>query len=733
MLSSQSNQVSLLDLVSLNAKCSSLSTKKYTEMLNEFMQKFSMERLIAIIFSGLYNIKSKNKHCWISFINEKINNELSNNKDKASIDENTCNLLQLHDNALTSIFQYLTIKDLSSLEICGRFLFNKLRAPSDHFKTYITSLDYPEWQVSLALTTNNSSERFSRVTKLFLLDLNSLERPWDKSNHNLLINIIPNITHLSIASWSTSIYTQHHESNLTKSSLQSLTIFDRSINISTIAKKILPKLGCKSFDELRALKFNRNYAVLDEWSKNVLLNSKLEKLHFDAGDKAICTKMYHSFTDSMSRGFGPMTPTSHPEILSLGCSETQVTQQTSSSEESSVSEEQDNILVTQQIDASLWNTLTDFKYVKGQDVDQSVTHFIGAVLSNCRYLEKLSLKNLHQADCEEIFKNGYKFNCMNLKEIYLHLSTPKIPELLDYITQGKPSLKVIDLLLWNDQMNEYYQKHGTRILNALRDLLIDQLMRGHAKLRDIKLELKSVITQNMNSDAMIHQLQKFKLLISMLVDVFTKNDIKCRKELNVTIDIVYDTDGLVPYEKYDEVCQYALGEWRLLEKLLNVLKKMKNECSSLKINVTFPIALRQMKNSRKKMQEFRSCLITKKDEYMLTWPCHEEKQFHFSIVHILIKDELNTEEKANDVKSCSSNRLDCFEQKLMQMETNVDEPEICMEREQILSVFQEQEYGNTQLKMRLKNRNKQMRTKDNKIDNDFYIKPLGSDFSNQSK
>eukprot|EP01084_Bolivina_argentea_P276887 472553_1 len=459
----------LVTLISIRKLASKCSLEEYTEILHDFMTKFGINEFNNILFSALYNTSNSDKSQWILFFNDKIN-ELSLKENNENIDvSNECLLMNIHDDELTHICQYLTINDLVTVEQCNTFLFNKVRTSS----YFITTLDYPSWLKYYKHINVWKIERFPFVKKLFLMAFS-----YKTVQYDALTPIINNITHLSIDNFNAM-------PNCDGFKIQSLTTFYTATDQIMIPTLFLPNTQCR-FDWLIELKIYQMHPWMISDLIIKLLDLKLQTLEFYTDDKM---NLYLHRDLNIQR----QPPLSNKQIhienfISNG--------------------------------ATLWETLKRFVYDKGKVFSNSVYSdkvmiFVDKMIQMCKCLETLELRirNIGRIDCQPTFYE--RFNPISMKHISLHLSSSKTKILLDKIIDKSPELQSIDLLLWDHISDEDILTYGSQILNSLRKLLIFQLSNGE-KLRDIKLKFVSKFTK----DAMYQQLSRLKLLYLMLISVF---------------------------------------------------------------------------------------------------------------------------------------------------------------------------------------------------------------------
>ena len=452
-------------LIKISQQCSKLNSEQFTGILKEFVNEIGISPLISIIFNGLYNISNDEKYKWISFLNDKISDDdvVDTNNDTFS------SILELHTDALASICQFLTIKELSKLEQCNAFLLGLVR----NTPFCITTLNYPQWQSFWVQSNLQKIHRLSNAKQLFLMHRYKRSRYENIDGIiNKLAPIAQNITHLSADD--ATIFTQCHFP-----SLQSLTTFRISVD------HIVPHINIKSLSSLRLNNYRHLTPHISSDSMKVLLSTQLKVLTFDVDDKYNLSQYRPggSWHGHSSRDYHePEYWVSNP---------------------------------------ALWEHFEHFHYDKGvgnvpgtdtnsfnwgapqgptdNDVDPDVRSKRDVILALCRGIVKhcdklkiFGLVNMTKSDYKVIFGesgNNTEWNCDKLQEITLHISCTRICELLRCIVDHKPGLHKIDLLLWNEQIMKETdnEENGFQILNILRDLLSDQFKNG-PKLRDIKLK-----------------------------------------------------------------------------------------------------------------------------------------------------------------------------------------------------------------------------------------------------
>ena len=146
------------------------SSQQFITVLNEFVKEFSVQTLSAIIFKGLKATKKVNE---INFLNQTLES-ITPNQSQNVIESKSLSLVDIHLDCLMSICQFLSITDLSNLEICNRFLFKFLR----HTPAAIYSLDAPTWFIHNFGKKYNKMDtnRYCNVKQLSLQKMNNIKQ-----------------------------------------------------------------------------------------------------------------------------------------------------------------------------------------------------------------------------------------------------------------------------------------------------------------------------------------------------------------------------------------------------------------------------------------------------------------------------------------------------------------------------------------------------------------------------
>lgn len=455
-------------------------------------------------------------------------------------------ILSLHDDALISICQFLTMRELSKLEQCNSFLFQKIRASPQ----CIITLNYPSWMKYYC----HQQKYKKSIHRIYFAKKVLLMRTFGYKENVFSLPNMSNISDLSIDNVDAI-------KECKCPSLATLTTF--RISFQNIFSKLLPKMSC-NLNSLHSLSINdytHSSQQISTESIDTLLDSELNTLQINVEDKMNLEQYRygHGWSSFVSSG--------------------------------GITDNTESCDISTNKDRKLWHHLHHFAYDKGSVNDNvgfhssfqkdRVSFLCHAIISNCKNMRTLSLQNLRQNEFNIIFKydkfDKIRWNCRTLTRIKLHISSPKICDLLQHLTDNKPELVNINLLAWDKYTDEENRNNGSQILNRIKDLLKQQLTNSD-KLQDITLELH-VDTDTMTRRMYDYEAENFvnkrlRLLYLMLIHVFNNDAIKYRKELNICIKQTLSGVDL----PIDEC---------IMDKLWNILNN-KIECFTLRIEYALP-------------------------------------------------------------------------------------------------------------------------------------------------
>ena len=156
------------NLITFTEHASNLHKTQYIQLLTKFIELFDTKSMTNIISTALLNMQSSLKYQYLSFLNENVIDLLPQKQQTT----NSHSLLCLNADTITSISQFLSLKELSNLEICNKFFFKTIRK-SPHS---ITSLNYPEWLKYFMSPQMANIHRLSSVKKLYFNAISSWKR-----------------------------------------------------------------------------------------------------------------------------------------------------------------------------------------------------------------------------------------------------------------------------------------------------------------------------------------------------------------------------------------------------------------------------------------------------------------------------------------------------------------------------------------------------------------------------
>ena len=110
----------ITNLITFTEHASYLHKTQYIQLLTKFIESFDAKSLTNIIFNALLNMQSSLRYKYLTFLNENTIDLLSKQLQHTT---SHSSLSYLNKDTIISISQFLSLKELSNLEICNRFLF----------------------------------------------------------------------------------------------------------------------------------------------------------------------------------------------------------------------------------------------------------------------------------------------------------------------------------------------------------------------------------------------------------------------------------------------------------------------------------------------------------------------------------------------------------------------------------------------------------------------------------
>eukprot|EP01084_Bolivina_argentea_P202696 346287_1 len=518
----QKSQNNLSSLVHMMQLSSQLSADQHNQLLSSFIDQYSANTLMRILYQGLQaQSKHQKTNDYISFLTNNMNNITSheNAENDGNIMQQTSeqgfNLVTLHLDSLIYVCQFLDYHQLTYLKCCNRYLYQII---SDNPYCCV-SLDSNEFFLSLSTgITFANSKQFSFVTNLYgYKSMVYLGLP-------RLHEILPNITQFTIPA--NGVATINNPDYNIGQNLNSLQILSFPQTTTATVDDIFSGLT-PHFHHL--VELNISLCSGSSWGMSsvdtvvhwILFLPKLQKLCIEPAE--------HRFRKL------------------------------------------DRVLLDND-KSSLWQNLSEFKF-KGAFIPSysKWTKFIRWVIVKCKNLKVLELSGENKV-FDEIFQDNstrtfMSFSFGDIKELVLDMMSPKIGGIYQVMSESNMILSKLHLCLWDKQTLLRFPIDGTNILNDLKVLLESQMFKYNT-LTDLQLSFAVY-----DIDSIV-----INLLFIMLINLFENHKTNRLNSLKMSLCMTLDNFGYIKelHDNTDVITSRCFSY--LLSNLLNALYDKINYC-----------------------------------------------------------------------------------------------------------------------------------------------------------